>query len=102
MRLAIVPDIPRFDTSAFEFYVTLKKLPVAITRLAMFNEQAISSNDYILASEKYEGFEAGSYLTTDLRVINEYLNRRSETFHVLESFSLPNGDVIRLYKVGNS
>jgi 4-amino-4-deoxy-L-arabinose transferase-like glycosyltransferase len=100
IRLGMVPDIPRFDTFAFEFYITLKKLPVSVNRLGVFDEQAIRNNDYILVSEKDEGFEPGSSFTSDLRHINEYISHRSGEFQMLESFSLPNGDVIHLYKVG--
>jgi hypothetical protein len=100
IRLGMVPDIPRFDTFAFEFYITLKKLPISVDRLGVFDEQAIGNNDYILVSEKHEGFEPGSYFTSDLRRINEYIGHRSSEFHMLETFSLPNGDLIHLYKVG--
>jgi hypothetical protein len=98
----MVPDIPRFDTFAFEFYITLKKLPVSVNRLGVFDEQAIRNNDYILISEKDEGFEPGSSFTSDLRHINEYVSHRSGEFRIVESFSLPNGDVIHLYKVGTA
>ncbi len=102
IRLGMVPDIPRFDTFAFEFYITLKKLPVSVNRLGVFDEQAIRDNDYILISEKDEGFEPGSSFTSDLRHINEYVSHRSGEFRIVESFSLPNGDVIHLYKVGTA
>jgi 4-amino-4-deoxy-L-arabinose transferase-like glycosyltransferase len=102
IRLGLVPDIPRFDTFAFEFYITLKKLPLSVNRLGVFDEQAISNNDYILVSEKDHGFEPGSSFTSDLRHINEYISHRSSEFHMLESFSLPNGDVIHLYKVNGT
>jgi len=102
IRLGMVPDIPRFDTFAFEFYITLKKLPVSVNRLGAFDEQAIRNNDYILISEKDDGFEPGSSFTSDLRHINEYVSHRSSEFRIVESFSLPNGDVIHLYKVGTA
>ena len=102
IRLGMVPDIPRFDTFAFEFYIMLKKLPVRVNRLGVFDERAIRNNDYILVSEKDEGFEPGSSFTSDLRRINEYVSHRSGEFQMLESFSLPNGDVIHLYKVGTA
>jgi len=99
VRLGLVPDIPRFDALAFEFYITLNKLPVGVNRLVVFDERSIANNDYILVSEKDTGFEPGSYFTSDLQHINQYVTRRADTFHMIESFSLPNGDVIRLYKV---
>ena len=101
VRLGMVPDIPRFDTLAFEFYITLRKLPVTITRLGIFSESAIAANDYVLVSEKDDGFETGSDFTQDLGKINQYVFGHPEAFHMMDSFSLPNGDVIRLYKVGS-
>ena len=100
VQLGMVPDIPRFDNLAFEFYITLRKLPVRVVRLAMFDEQAIVSNDYVLVSEKDDGFEPGSYFTSDLKRIHQYITNRRDMFHLLESFTLPNGDTIHLYKVG--
>jgi len=102
VRLGIVPDIPRFDLSAFEFYIDLWKFPVKVDRLVTFDENAIVNNDYILVSEKDRGFEPGSFFTMDLRNINQYIFRRPESFRVIDSFPLPNGDVIRLYKVARS
>jgi len=102
VRLGMVPDIPRFDTLAFEFYVTLRKVPVVVSRLVTFDEQSIANNDYILISEKVEGFEPGSYFTPELKYINQYVRHRVDLFHIVESFSLPNGDTIYLYKVGGA
>jgi 4-amino-4-deoxy-L-arabinose transferase-like glycosyltransferase len=102
VRLGMVPDIPRFDSLAFQFYVTLKKLPVTINRLGVFDEGVIASQDYILVSEKDTGFEVGSAYTSHLRTINHYIFNHPETFRMMESFTLPNGDVIRLYKVGSA
>jgi hypothetical protein len=102
VRLGMVPDIPRFDSLAFQFYVQLRNLPVTINRLGVFDQGAIASNDYILISEKDQGFEPGSAYTSDLRNINHYIFSHPETFHMVESFTLPNGDVIRLYKVGTA
>jgi len=101
IKLGMVPDIPRFDTLAFEFYSTLQKLPVTVIRLTVFDEQAIANNDYVIVSDKDEGFEPGSYFTSDLKHIHQYISNQTDTFHLLESFSLPNGDTIHLYKVGS-
>lgn len=100
VRLAMVPDIPRFDLQAFEFYITLSKLPVTMNRLAVFDPNAIMSNDFILVSETDQGWAAN--YSHDLNSINSYVLDHAETFHMIETFSLPNRDVIRLYKVGRS
>jgi 4-amino-4-deoxy-L-arabinose transferase-like glycosyltransferase len=100
VKVGMVPDIPRFDTLAFEFYITLEKLPVTVTRLTVFDERAIADNDYLIVSEKDEGFEPGSSFTPDLKHIHQYISKQNDIFQLLESFSLPNGDTIHLYKVG--
>ena len=102
VRLGMVPDIPRFDSSAFEFYIRLWKLPVTIQRVVSFDEGVIANNDYIVVSEKDRGFEPGSFFTSDLPKINQYVSGHPESFRIVDSFPLPNGDVIRLYKVGDS
>jgi hypothetical protein len=100
VRLGMIPDIPRFDGLAFEFYIALLKLPVTINRLTVFDQSAIADNDYILLSERGQGF--AEHYAHNLRTINEYIFNHPESFHVVEWFSLPNGEVIRLYRVGNS
>ncbi|HYR90721.1 MAG TPA: glycosyltransferase family 39 protein [Terriglobia bacterium] len=102
VRLGMVPDIPRFDIFAFQFYIALWKFPVTVNRIVTFDESAIANNDYILVSEKDKGFEPGSFFTADLPNINQYILGRPESFRIVEWFPLPNGDVIRLYKVGGS
>jgi len=99
VRIGMVPDIPRFDAQAFQFYITLRKAPVIVNRLVTLDESAIAANDYILASSKEGGFEAGSFFTEDLKTINHFIAARAESFPVMETFRLPNGDTIRLYRV---
>ena len=97
-RLGMVPDIPRFDTSAFEFYIALSKAPVTITRVGTLDAGAIANNDFILVSEQDRGW---AFARQD-PAINAYVFGHPELFRMVESFSLPNGDVIRLYKVGSA
>lgn len=99
VRLGIVPDIPRFDVPAFVFTAKRDKTSVAVTRLVVFDELSLRNNDYILISEKVAGFEAGSYFTSDLPVINRFVTARTDIFHRVDSFTLPNGDLIHLYRV---
>ena len=53
-------------------------------------------------SENDSGFEPGSDFGSDLKQINQYVRRRTDAFHILDSFTLPNGDVIHLYKVASA
>ena len=49
-----------------------------------------------------EGSQGPPYAAPDVAAVNEYVLSRPERFQVLEWFPLPNGDVIRLYKVAHS
>ena len=100
VRLGMIPDIPRFDWGAFQFYIALSKLPVMFNRIVFFDEGVISNNDYILMSENDQGWATN--VSSDLKKINEYILDRPDRFHMIDSFALPNGDMIRLYKVGIS
>ena len=100
VRLGMIPDIPRFDWGAFEFYIALSKFPVTLNRIWIFDESMIAGNDYILMSEKDQGW--ASNISSDLQRINQYILARPDHFRIVDSFPLPNGDMIRLYKVGSS
>ena len=95
-RLGLVPDIPRFDSQAFLFYIELHKLPIQLNRVAVFDPAAIQANDYLLIPQTTE--EHAASFAPDPR-ITEYIRQQSAGFQVADEFSLPNGEVIRLYKV---
>jgi hypothetical protein len=100
VRLGMIPDIPRFDWGAFQFYIALSKRPVVFNRIVFFDEGVISNNDFILMSENDQGW--ASNVSADLKKINRYILDRPDHFHIVDAFPLPNGDMIRLYKVGSS
>ena len=96
-RLGIIPDIPRFDYEAFAFYAAARKDPVIVRRLDRFDTGSITSNDYLLMSESPRQ-TPGRY-QPDIVRINQHIVDRPEQFEVMEWFPLPNGEVIRLYRV---
>jgi len=100
VRLGIVPDIPRFDSIAFSFYVALDKLPVTIHPLWTFDPSRIADNDYILVSEKDQGWAPN--FTKDVDQIDQFILTHPESFRLVDRFLLPNGDAIRLYRAGTS
>jgi hypothetical protein len=93
--LGLVPDIPRFDSQAFQFYIELLDSRVNLRRISVFDEAALLSNAYVLASETQLPHAAS--FAADSR-INTYIMNHPNRFHVTERFALPNGEVIRLYK----
>jgi hypothetical protein len=102
VRIGLVPDIPRFDTLAFRFYITRSRLPVTIDRLVIPNEDALRINDYILAPESGLERQPGAHFAPELLEIANYISQRPDLFSLVERFSLPNGDAIRLYRVARS
>ena len=97
VRLGMIPDMPCFEALAFEFQILVRKLPVVVNRLNVFDAPTIRNNDYIVMSERDQGF--AKFYAPDLDRINRYILERPENFKLLERFSLPNGEVIRLYEV---
>jgi 4-amino-4-deoxy-L-arabinose transferase-like glycosyltransferase len=100
LRLGIVPNIARFDPVAFEFYIALQNRRVTINRLWHFDARAVSNNDFILVSETAESSAVlDEVLNPERGSITEYVLKRPDTFQIVERFALPNGVMIRLYKV---
>jgi 4-amino-4-deoxy-L-arabinose transferase-like glycosyltransferase len=97
VRLGIIPDIPRFDSHAFEFYINLRHYPVVINKLWTFDEPAYFQNDYLLFSEDDQGFLPLS--VPDWRRINSYVADHSQQFRMVDRFKLPGGQSIRLYEI---
>ena len=93
--LGLVPDIPRFDSLAFQFYIELLDYDVRLRRIGIFDEAALLSNAYVLASETQLPHAAS--FAADSR-INTYIMNHPNRFQVTERFALPNGEIIRLYK----
>jgi len=98
MRLGMIPDIPRFDAAAFGFYILARRDPVEMWRLTAPDPDTIRSSDYILLSELAQGYEGLE--PAGAEAVSQFVLERPSEFELLESFPLPNGDVIRLYQVG--
>src|SRR5262249_29721870 len=85
IELGMVPDIPRFDALAFEFYAAFLKKPVTVNRLWTMNETLIRQNDYVLLSESDQGF--AKFFAPEVNRVDEYILARPQLFHFAESFT---------------
>ena len=94
VRLGLVPDIPRFDSLAFNFYIALLKARVQLNRVGVGNT---FDNDYVLVSEDSQGFYP--FDEPNARPTNDFIKSHPERFVAIEGITLPSGDVIQLYKV---
>lgn len=97
LRLGMIPDIPRFDSIAFDYHIELLRFPVVVNRLWQPDERLINDNDFILMSETDQGFAPN--FTQAIPFVNRYVMSHPERFHPEEWFPLPNGAIIRLYAV---
>ena len=97
VRLAIVPDIPRFDYSAFEFHILARKAAVVILPPGQFDPEVASNSDFVLAAEGSQGYPG--LIPAGADRINQHLREHPDEFEVIERFALPTGNMIRLYRV---
>jgi len=93
----VIPTIPRFDAEAFEFYIALHKYPIEIRRLWGSDIASLANADYILMCENDQGY--ATLFSNENPKLNAFVEEHPEQFQLMERFSLPNSDVIRLYKV---
>ena len=61
------------------------------------DQEDVRNNDFLLLSEGAEGYP-GSFAPAETEVNRQVLDN-PDRFEVVEWFPLPNGEVIRLYKV---
>jgi hypothetical protein len=97
VRLGIIPSIPRFDPEAFEYYAALNEYDIMVTRLWHFDEKALTGQDWILMSEKDQGYAA--FYSGELNRIHRYILDRPQIFRMAERFTIPGGHTIRLYRL---
>lgn len=97
VRLGIIPDIPRFDWMAFGFYALARHSAVEVERMVDPDPVRIRDHDYILMSEMAQGYGGATRPEADL--INRHILERPGEFRMEDRFELPNGEMIRLYRV---
>jgi 4-amino-4-deoxy-L-arabinose transferase-like glycosyltransferase len=96
VQLGLIPDLPRFDGPAFQFYIERDRYPVVISRQFFADEIEIQNKDYLLMSLGEQS--AFSSPAPHAYEINAHILAHPELFQVVDTFSLPNGEMIRLYR----
>jgi len=100
VTLGMIPTIPRFDPEAFEFYIAQHKYQIEVRRLWNSDVASLGNNDYILMCENDQGY--ATLFSNEMPKLNAFVQENPDRFHLVERFTLPNADVIRLYKVRRS
>jgi 4-amino-4-deoxy-L-arabinose transferase-like glycosyltransferase len=95
-RLALVPDLPRFNESNFALYARILNVPVQTHHLKSV-PQGISTfdgYDYAVMTEHEQGM---SWTTGNSLAMNQIIVDHPEVFRLIEVYTLPTGDGARLY-----
>ncbi len=96
--LAIVPDLARFNAANFHLYARLRRQPVRVqhiqSRRAGLN--SFDGFDYVVMTERDQGM---TWSTATSLALNQTIMDQHQTFLLVETYLLPNGDAARLYRI---
>ncbi len=95
-RLALVPDLARFNESNFALYTRILKLPVQTHHLKSVPKgiHTFDGYDYVVMTERDQGM---SWTTEHSLEMNQIIVDHPEVFRLVEIYALPTGDGARLY-----
>ena len=96
VRLGLIPDLPRLDVQAYRFAIDLHNYPVTIDRQFGREEKSLLENDYLLTSVGRQ--TAFGSQAPRAEEINATIESHPELFRLVDSFSIPSGETVRLYE----
>ena len=99
VRLAIVPDIPRFDYGAFEFHVRARGDAVVIQPPGNFDPEVGPGSDFVLAAEGPHGYPG--LVPPAAERFSRYLREHPDEYEAIDRFALPTENMVQLYRVRN-
>jgi 4-amino-4-deoxy-L-arabinose transferase-like glycosyltransferase len=96
--LAVIPDLPRFNSLNFLLYARLHRLQSRVEHRQSASEgmQAFDGIRYVLITEKEQGM---NWTTRDSSALNRFILNEPSVFHLLGAYPLPNGDTARLFSI---
>jgi 4-amino-4-deoxy-L-arabinose transferase-like glycosyltransferase len=96
MALALVPDLPRFNTSNFLLAAAEAKIPMQFNhvRSATAGVAAFEGLDFAILSDGEQGM---SWTTHAAEALNHFIADHPVIFRPIASFSLPNKETAHLY-----
>jgi 4-amino-4-deoxy-L-arabinose transferase-like glycosyltransferase len=98
MDIAVIPDLPRFNTLNLELYARMRRLhPRVEHRIsASGGTQAFDGINYVIIAEKEQGM---NWTTQESPALNRIVLNNPRMFCLLGAYPLPNGDSARLYSI---
>jgi 4-amino-4-deoxy-L-arabinose transferase-like glycosyltransferase len=96
VALALVPDLPRFNSANFSLQARMMGLSVRVEHLQSADAglRSFDGYQYVLMSERDQGM---SWSTTAASALNRIIVDEPSIFQLVELYALPNGDCARLY-----
>ena len=96
--LALVPDLPRFNTANFDLFARLRGYSFRVGRpqSAVNGVRSFDGFNYVLTTENDQGMP---WTTGDSRLLNQMIAAEPRMFHLLNVYPLPNGDSASLYAI---
>jgi 4-amino-4-deoxy-L-arabinose transferase-like glycosyltransferase len=96
VRIGLIPDLPRLDVQAYRFAIELQRYPITIDRQFSPEESSLLENDYLLMSVgKQTAFGSRAPHAEE---INAHIRSHPDRFLLVDTFELPSGDTVQLYK----
>jgi hypothetical protein len=96
VHLGLIPDLPGLDVQSYRFAIELKGYPVTIDRQFEPGEKSLLENDYLLMSVGRQ--TAFGSQAPHAEEINAYVESHPDRFRLVDSFSIPSGETVRLYE----
>jgi 4-amino-4-deoxy-L-arabinose transferase-like glycosyltransferase len=96
--LAVVPDLPRFNSTNFQLFARLRGYSFRVDhpQAARNGIRAFDGYTYAIMTERDQGM---SWSTAESRMLNQIIVDEHQTFQLLEVYVLPNSDAARLYAI---
>jgi hypothetical protein len=94
-RVAIVPDLPRFNESNFTLYARMRGLPVQMRHLqSAEGVRSFDGYNYVVMAEGEQGM---SWTTGFSKAMNQIIVDHPEVFRLVDTYPLPGDNGARLY-----
>jgi 4-amino-4-deoxy-L-arabinose transferase-like glycosyltransferase len=96
--LAVIPDLPRFNSLNFELYARMRRLRSRVEhrQSASKGMRAFDNINYVLIAESEQGM---NWTTQDSPALNRLVLNEPRMFRLLGAYPLPNGDTACLYSI---
>jgi hypothetical protein len=95
-ELALIPDLPRFNSANFLLLARLRELPMRIDHIqaAPQGVRSFAGYNYVIMTEGDQGM---SWSTVSSRALNQIIVDDPDTFRLVALYQLPDGNGVRLY-----